>query len=219
MACLFGLGTLERSRFFSVSLSAIFLTGFLYPVVLHWVAPSVGWLNIFGYKDFAGSGFVHLFGATTSLVVSFFLKERRDSQGNVHPGVFPHHAPINIGYGSLLITIANLVFISGANKEGSNNDYTQGLIACNSLIAATFAGLTSFLVYYLKSHRTSLISLSRGSVAGIVAISAVANSTRLWESAFLGVLAGFVYIVLVLVLKRSHVDDPAYALAAHFVII
>jgi ammonia channel protein AmtB len=49
------------------------------------------------------------------------------------------------------------------------------LIACNALIAAIFAGLTSFIVYYLNSHRTSLISLSRGSVAGIVAISAVAN--------------------------------------------
>jgi ammonia channel protein AmtB len=76
---LFGLGTLERSRFFSVSLTTIFLAGFLYPVVLHWVAPKVGWLNLFGYIDFAGSGYIHLFGATTALVVSFFLKERRDS--------------------------------------------------------------------------------------------------------------------------------------------
>ena len=63
-----------------------------------------------------------------------------------------------------------------------------------------------------------MIAISRGSVAGIVAISAIANDVRIWESALTGILAGLVYIVLILVIKRSHVDDPAYTLATHLVI-
>lgn len=67
----------------------------------------------------------------------------------------------------------------------------------------------------MKTHKVSLIALSRGSVAGIVAISALANDVRIWESAFTGFLAGLVYIVLIMLIKRSHVDDPAYTIATH----
>ena len=74
---MFGLGTLERSRFFSVSICLAVISGFLYPTALHWVQPT-GWLNKFGFIDFAGSSYIHLFGGVTALIVSFFLKERRD---------------------------------------------------------------------------------------------------------------------------------------------
>jgi ammonia channel protein AmtB len=70
----------------------------------------------------------------------------------------------------------------------------------------------------LKTHKVSLIAISRGSVAGIVAISALANDVRIWESALTGFLAGLVYIILIMVIKRSHVDDPAYTIASHLVI-
>lgn len=67
----------------------------------------------------------------------------------------------------------------------------------------------------MKAHKISLIAISRGSVAGIVAISAIANDVRIWESALTGILAGLVYILLILIIKRSHVDDPAYTIASH----
>eukprot|EP00494_Astrolonche_serrata_P031833 UN32102 len=41
------------------------MTGFIYPVVAHWVWSSEGWLaygNEYGIIDFAGSGVVHLVG-------------------------------------------------------------------------------------------------------------------------------------------------------------
>ncbi|CAK89089.1 unnamed protein product (macronuclear) [Paramecium tetraurelia] len=214
VSSLFGLGTLERSRFFSVSVCLAVISGFLYPTALHWVQPT-GWLSKFGFIDFAGSSYIHFFGGVTALVVSIFLKERRDQAGNVHPGIFPHHSPINIGYGSIILSVATLIFINGANQEGKTDKYEQGLIAVNTLIAATFSALTSFVAQYLKTHKTSLIAIARGSVAGIVAISAIANDVRIWESALTGTLAGLVYIVLILVIKRSHVDDPAYTLATH----
>ncbi|CAD8209179.1 unnamed protein product [Paramecium pentaurelia] len=214
VASLFGLGTLERSRFFSVSLCLAFITAILYPIALHWVQPT-GWLSTFGFIDFAGASYIHVFGGITALVVSFFLKERRDQAGNVHPGIFPHHSPINIGYGSIILTISILIFINGANQKGKENKYEQGLIAVNTIVAATLSAITSFILQYLKTHKTSLIALSRGSVAGIVAISAMANDVRIWESALTGVLAGVVYIILILVIKRSHVDDPAYTIASH----
>jgi len=64
-----------------------------------------------------------------------------------------------------------------------------------------------------------LIALSRGSVAGVVAVSAVVNHLRIWEAALIGIFAGIIYISLTLAIHRSHVDDPAYTIATHFVLI
>lgn len=39
------------------------MTGWVYPIAAGW-AWGGGWLSIIGYKDFAGSGIVHMIGGT-----------------------------------------------------------------------------------------------------------------------------------------------------------
>lgn len=43
------------------------MTGFIYPVVAHWIWGN-GWLAAMGFKDFAGSGVVHLTGGISGLI-------------------------------------------------------------------------------------------------------------------------------------------------------
>ncbi len=62
--------------------------GFVYPVVTHWAWSSEGWLGAgidinynnktvnIPYRDFAGSGVVHLLGGTSALVGASFLGPR-----------------------------------------------------------------------------------------------------------------------------------------------
>lgn len=65
----------ERTQFSAYLVFSFFQTGFVYPVVAHWVWSSTGWLNprsttlLFGYGaiDFAGSGVVHLVGGIAGL--------------------------------------------------------------------------------------------------------------------------------------------------------
>ncbi|KAJ0637483.1 putative villin/Gelsolin, ammonium transporter AmtB-like domain, ammonium/urea transporter [Helianthus annuus] len=60
----------ERTQFSAYLVFSFFLTGFVYPIVAHWVWSSNGWLNpastslLFGSGsiDFVGSGVVHLVG-------------------------------------------------------------------------------------------------------------------------------------------------------------
>jgi Amt family ammonium transporter len=56
---------------------SVVFSGFLYPVVLHW-AYGNGWLMRMDYHDFAGSGAIHLTGAVGALVITIFLKPRRN---------------------------------------------------------------------------------------------------------------------------------------------
>ncbi|MBA0674329.1 hypothetical protein Goari_015932, partial [Gossypium aridum] len=61
----------ERTQFSAYLVFSFFLSGFVYPVVAHWVWSSSGWLSasstnpLFasGAIDFAGSGVVHMVGA------------------------------------------------------------------------------------------------------------------------------------------------------------
>ena len=73
---------------------SVFLTGFVYPVVVHSIWSSRGFLTAFrddpfmdvGVIDFAGSGVVHLTGGATALVAAIVLGTRQgrfyDEDGN-----------------------------------------------------------------------------------------------------------------------------------------
>ena len=54
-------------------------------------------------------------------------------------------------------------------------DYVKGLVPVNTILAASFGGLSSYVSYYLKKEKTSLITIARGALAGVVAVSASAN--------------------------------------------
>ena len=64
---------------------SVFLTGFVYPVVVHSVWASDGFLTAFnsdafrdiGVIDFAGSGVVHMTGGATALVAAIVLGPRK----------------------------------------------------------------------------------------------------------------------------------------------
>jgi len=51
------------------------ITGFIYPVVVHWHW-GMGWLANYGYYDFAGSGIVHLTGGICGLTAAIICGPR-----------------------------------------------------------------------------------------------------------------------------------------------
>ena len=53
----------------------VFLTGFIYPVVVHWQWGG-GWSGAWGVLDFAGCGVVHMCGGVAALVSAIFVGPR-----------------------------------------------------------------------------------------------------------------------------------------------
>jgi Amt family ammonium transporter len=52
------------------------LKGVIYPIVSHWTWASNGWLKVTPYKDYAGSGVVHITGGVCSLVGAYLMGPR-----------------------------------------------------------------------------------------------------------------------------------------------
>lgn len=54
---------------------SMFSAGWIYPVIVHW-AWGGGWLQDLGFKDFAGSGVVHVTGGFAGLVATYNIGPR-----------------------------------------------------------------------------------------------------------------------------------------------
>jgi ammonium transporter, Amt family len=100
-------GTLaERCQMIAYLAYSLYLTGFVYPVIVHAVWSNNGFISAFsaspllgcGAIDFAGSGVVHVTGGTTSLIATYILGARRgrfhDERGRPldEPNPMPGHS-------------------------------------------------------------------------------------------------------------------------------
>merc|ERR1719329_1129477 len=66
----------ERTEFVGYLLYTFFISAFIYPVVVHWGWSSTGWLATRSFRDFAGSGIVHMTGGTASLMGAIVIGPR-----------------------------------------------------------------------------------------------------------------------------------------------
>jgi Amt family ammonium transporter len=65
----------ERTQIIAYLCYSLFITGFIYPLIVHWTWGS-GWLYDLNYLDFAGSGIVHLVGGVAGLVGCYVVGPR-----------------------------------------------------------------------------------------------------------------------------------------------
>ena len=70
----------ERMKLWSFLVFAVVMTSFIYPVQGYWKWGG-GWLDEIGFNDFAGSGVVHLCGASAALAGVLLLGARKGKYG------------------------------------------------------------------------------------------------------------------------------------------
>ncbi len=129
----------ERTAFRAYLFYTVFITAFIYPVVVHWVWDGNGWLTAFkdnpigtnGYIDFAGSSVVHMVGGFAGLMGAIFVGPRIGKfgkDGSINP--IPGHS----------ISLAALgVFLLWFGWYGFNSGSTLGLSGGFAALAAKVA--------------------------------------------------------------------------------
>jgi ammonium transporter, Amt family len=206
----------ERTRLWVYFAFGIAFT-LLYSVVSHWIWHPDGWLFALGMQDFAGSTVVHYQGALAGLAGALLLGPRigkfsSDGRANAIPG----H---NMAYTTLGVII--LWFGWFGFNPGSTLSVDFGgvgffaYVALNTNIAAAAGVLGAVIMSWLVIKKPDLSMMLNGAIAALVAITAACAFVSPWAAIVIGLVAGGIVVVGVLLVEKAGIDDPIGALAAH----
>lgn len=227
----------ERCKMAAYLCYSVFLTGFVYPVIVHSIWSSNGFLTAFrddpfkgvGTIDFAGSGVVHMTGGLTALVAAIILGPRKgrfyDEDGNPleEPVSFPPHSVSLQILGTFILWFGWYGFNPGSTLAIANPDsaYTAALCAVTTTIAAASgcvsAMFTDSILVSMKTGETSydLSMAMNGCLSGLVAITAGCSVVTPWAAVLIGVVSGWVYIAGSKLLIKLRIDDAVDAIPVH----
>ena len=204
---------LERTKFIVYILFAIPFAGFIYPLISHWVWGG-GWLGAgLGVQDFAGSGVVHLTGATAGFAGLLLLGPRIGKYGgDRRPNAIPGHSMPLAQLGVLILWFGWMGFNPGSTLQALNLHFADVVVVTN--LAAASGALAAMIVIYLRQKSLDVGMIGNGAIAGLAAITAPSGFVQPWAALIIGAVAGVIVVFGVLLVDR-HLDDPVGALSAH----
>lgn len=216
----------ERCEFVAYFAYCGLLTGFLYPVVTHWAWASDGWLyvgiNGVSYKDFAGSGVVHLLGGVCALVGAAILGPRIgrfdvDENGK-NTEIKGHSVPF-AAMGGFILMFGFFAFNGGsqANITQPGDGTTVARAMTNTMLSGGAAALTVLFVHKVvtKERKWSLLSTINAALTGMVSACCGCDLLEPWAALLVGCGAGLSYKLVSFLVEKAKIDDPLDAAAVH----
>jgi Amt family ammonium transporter len=185
----------------------------IYPIVSHWIFGG-GWLaKNFGMQDFAGSTVVHLIGATGALAALLLLGPRTGKYGrDGKPNVIPGHSMPFVGLSVMILWLGWQGFNPGSTLGAIGGRFADVLVVTN--LAAAAGVLGAMATIYLITRTFDIGMSANGAIAGLVAITAPSGYVNFWAAPIIGLIAGVIVVVSVILIDRR-LDDPVGALSSH----
>lgn len=207
----------ERMKLWSFLLFAVFMTGFIYPVQGFWKWGG-GALDAAGFNDFAGSGLVHMCGATAALVGVLLLGPRKGKYGpggqiNAIPGCNLPLATI----GMFILWFGWFGFNGGSELKVSNIDEANAVaqVFVNTNIAACGGLISALLLARVIFGKADLTMALNGALAGLVSITAEPLAGTAVASILVGAAGGILVVFAIITLDKLRIDDPVGAISVH----
>lgn len=210
----------ERMKLWAFLIFAIVLTGFIYPMQGYWKWGG-GFLDGLGFNDFAGSGVVHLCGATAALAGVLLLGPRKGKYGP-NGQVFPipgANLPLAT-LGTFILWLGWFGFNGGSELKVSNVSEANAvaLVFVNTNMAAAGGLVAAALTARLMFGKTDLTMVLNGALAGLVAITAEPLAGSPLLSTIVGAIGGVLVVFAILGLDKLKIDDPVGAISVHGVV-
>ena len=210
----------ERMKLWSFLLFAVVMTGFIYPIQGYWKWGG-GWLDAAGFSDFAGSGIVHLAGATAALAGVLLLGARKGKYGpngqiNAIPGANLPLATL----GTFILWLGWFGFNGGSELIVSNVGEANAVAAVfvNTNMAAAGGVIAALITARLLFGKADLTMALNGALAGLVAITAEPLAPVPWLATIIGAIGGVIVVFSIVGLDKLKIDDPVGAISVHGVV-
>ena len=213
----------ERIKLWSFLLFAVVLTGFIYPLEGSWTWNGDAVFGMYvlgdlGFADFAGSGIVHLAGASAALAGVMLLGARTGKYGedgsvNAIPGSSLPLATL----GTFVLWLGWFGFNGGsvlatASVESANS---VAVVFMNTNAAASGGLIAALLVAKLMFGKADLTMALNGALAGLVAITAEPSTPTPLYATLFGAAGGALVVFSIIFLDKMKIDDPVGAISVH----
>jgi Amt family ammonium transporter len=209
----------ERMKLWSFLTFAVVLTGFIYPVEGYWKWGG-GFLDSLGFLDFAGSGIVHLCGASAALAGVLLLGPRKgkyeDGKVKAIPGA---NLPL-AALGTFILWLGWFGFNGGSELKISNIEEANAvsMVFVNTNMAAAGGLVAALLLSQLWFGKADLTMALNGALAGLVAITAEPLTPTPMIATLVGVAGGLIVVPSIVFLDKARIDDPVGAISVHGVV-
>ncbi len=204
----------ERVKLSSFLIFSAIFVAIIYPIVGSWKWGG-GWLDAMGFYDFAGSTLVHGVGGWGALACVLILGPRigKYVNGQVRP-ILGHSMPLAT-VGMFLLWLGWFGFNGGSVL--SADPALVSLVFVTTSLAAAAGILSSMITSWMVQKKPDLSMILNGSLAGLVGITAGADTVTVMGAIIIGLVAGVIVVFSVMFFDRVKIDDPVGALSVHLV--
>lgn len=217
----------ERMKLWAFLVFAVVMTGFIYPMEGYWTwggGSVFGMYSLgddFGFSDFAGSGIVHLAGASAALAGVLLLGPRigkysKDGRVNAIPGANLPLATL----GTFILWMGWFGFNGGSVLKLGDiaNANSVAMVFLNTNTAAAGGLVTALIVARLLFGKADLTMALNGALAGLVAITAEPSTPSALTATLIGAAGGALVVFAIIALDKMKLDDPVGAISVHGVV-
>jgi Amt family ammonium transporter len=216
----------ERMKLWAFLLFAVVMTGFIYPMEGNWTWGGESVFGLYtlgdlGFSDFAGSGIVHMAGASAALAGVILLGARKGKYGpngevNAIPGANLPLATL----GTFILWMGWFGFNGGsvlatATVENAN---AVAVVFMNTNAAAAGGLIAALIVARILFGKADLTMALNGALAGLVAITAEPSTPTPLEATLFGAIGGVIVVFAIVTLDKLKLDDPVGAISVHGVV-
>jgi Amt family ammonium transporter len=196
---------IERMKFSAWVLFSILWMTLVYVPIAHWVWGG-GFLAKLGALDFAGGTVVHINAGIAALVGALVMGKRNEKT------LIPNNLTLTV-LGAGLLWFGWFGFNAGSAVAASG---LAGAAFINTNTAAAVAALSWMFTEWLHAKKPTVLGLSSGAVAGLVAITPAAGFVNIKGAIIIGIVAGIIpYFSVAVLKKRLGYDDTLDAFGIH----
>lgn len=203
----------ERVKLSSFMIFAVLLVGFAYPMAGSWKWGG-GWLDGMGFYDFAGSSIVHAFGGFAALACVLLLGSRKGKytkDGKIKP-ILGHSMPLAT-IGVFMLFLGWFGFNGGSVL--SADPLLVSYVFVTTALAASAGAIASMFASVIVLKKPDLSMALNGILAGLVGITAGADTVGVFSAIIIGAIAGVLVVFAILFFDKIKIDDPVGAISVH----
>jgi len=213
----------ERMKLWAFLAFAVVMTAVIYPIEGGWTwgGNSVFGLFELSYSDYAGSGIVHLAGASAALAGVLLLGPRKGKYSATGAAQAIPGANLPLAtLGTFILWMGWFGFNGGSTLKlggiGVANEVANVFLNTNA--AAAGGLIAALIVAQLKFGKADLTMALNGALAGLVAITAEPADPSPLLATIIGAIGGVIVVFSILTIDKLKIDDPVGAISVHGVV-